>query len=239
MEYFGKTEVAREESEKAEELEKIKLAILASYGEDGKFSSSKFQDEIKNLGGKVLSTEKNKIVVQIGKYDATIDAMTGEILDFGKRDRPKVEINLYQENGEILEQDIIYDKLILTVDVINAEQASDVNEITVIDTNGNSVNPQSNLIGEGIASYRIIDSGVYTITIKAIINGVEKETTIEKQIRTAPEEWRGSKTIPNNWYDYSGAKIEEPKLKGEMIPIRYIGEEQEGNKWANAITKDR
>lgn len=39
-------------------------------------------------------------------------------------------------------------------------------------------------------------------------------------------------------YNYASSKVNEPKLIGDMKPINYVGEVQEGNKWANAKTSD-
>ena len=39
-------------------------------------------------------------------------------------------------------------------------------------------------------------------------------------------------------YNYASSKVNEPKLIGDMRPINYVGEVQEGNKWANAKTSD-
>ncbi len=51
-----------------------------------------------------------------------------------------------------------------------------------------------------------------------------------------PELWKKASDI-TQWYSYGEAKINEPKLVGNMTPIVYSNE-QTGNKWANAITKD-
>lgn len=59
----------------------------------------------------------------------------------------------------------------------------------------------------------------------------------EKQ-REAPEYWKITKKTDAEWYNYANAKISEPKLTGQMKPIKYIGENQTGNKWANATTMD-
>ncbi len=73
-----------------------------------------------------------------------------------------------------------------------------------------------------------------------IINTTEDITLYivwEKQ-REAPEYWKITKKTDSEWYNYGNAKINQPKLTGKMKPIKYIGENQTGNKWANAITMD-
>ena len=59
----------------------------------------------------------------------------------------------------------------------------------------------------------------------------------EKQ-REAPEDWKITKDTDVEWYDYGNTKISGPKLTGKMKPIKYVGETQTGNKWANTITMD-
>ena len=65
----------------------------------------------------------------------------------------------------------------------------------------------------------------------------------EKQ-REAPEDWKITKQTDTEWYNYTNlsnnttAKVNKPKLTGQMKPIKYIGETQTGSKWANAITMD-
>ena len=56
--------------------------------------------------------------------------------------------------------------------------------------------------------------------------------------KEAPEDWQVIAKTDKEWYNYGNAKIEGPKLTGEMTAIKYIGESQEGNKWANAMTAD-
>ena len=56
--------------------------------------------------------------------------------------------------------------------------------------------------------------------------------------KEAPEGWKAIAKTNKEWYNYGGAKIAGPKLQGEMTPIKYVGESQEGNKWANAMTAD-
>ena len=60
--------------------------------------------------------------------------------------------------------------------------------------------------------------------------------------------WEVTKTTDTTWYSYNDVsngdkkvKVNEPKLAGNMKPIKYIGPEadtQGGSKWANAMTTD-
>ena len=54
----------------------------------------------------------------------------------------------------------------------------------------------------------------------------------------APEAWETTNKADSEWYNYGNSPISGPKLVGKMTPIKYVGQEQTGNKWANAITAD-
>ncbi len=69
----------------------------------------------------------------------------------------------------------------------------------------------------------------------------EKDITlyvIWEEDREVPEYWEMIDKTDSEWHNYGNAKIMEPKLTGKMSAIKYVGENQTGNKWANAITKD-
>lgn len=70
-----------------------------------------------------------------------------------------------------------------------------------------------------------------------IVNSDRKKEELKTQ-KGELEYWEITTVEDKEWYSYQKDKIEEPKLKGEMVPIRYIGESQGGNKWANSMTAD-
>ena len=84
-------------------------------------------------------------------------------------------------------------------------------------------------------SFVVMEPGLYDVVIfnENIESAMQKIAT-----NTAPEQWEVTVASDSEWYDFGGDKIEEPNLKGEMLPIKYVGEVQDGNKWANAITAD-
>lgn len=233
---LSKATIAKEEQKKEASLEKIKLATLASYGEDGKFNVETFKGEIARIGGSIVSEdlENGKIVVEVDGYEATINITTDSIESFGKNGTFQIEANLYQENGEPLADGILYDKVKIVVQVKSDAEIEKIDEIIVKSPNGiMEKQPDEN------NSYLVTESGTYTITVKATINGIQKEVSIEKEIETAPEEWITTSTTDAEWYHYGNAKINEPKITGQIKPIKYVGEEQSGNKWANAMTTDK
>ncbi len=235
-----KANTAQMQTKEKSAKEKIEIAITSSINKDGSFNVEDFEKEIENLGGTVIEKTEETITVEMDDYEAVIDITTGKIIKFEstKGIKPKVEANLYQENGSELVPDTTYEKVILTVDVKNKEELGSIDSIIVKDAEGNVINKRDTLVGTGIASYEVAGSGIYTVTVKATTEGFQKETTIKVPIKVAPEGWKITTKDDEEWYNYGNSKINAPKLAGEMTPIKYIGENQTGNKWANATTKD-
>ena len=237
-----KAKTAKEQTEEARVEEEIKIAIMGSYHQNGKFDVELFKKEIERIKGKVVAENENTIIVEKENYQAVIDKTTGKILKFenAKGITPEIEIDLYQENGTPLMQDESYETVILTVKITNKTQLGKIDNIQVKDASGTEQTKKDTIIGEeGEASYQVLGMGIYTITVKATTEDVQRTATIQKEIRIVPQAWKITDTTDEIWYNYGNhAKIAEPKLIGKMKPIKYMGEEQSGNKWANAITAD-
>ena len=64
----------------------------------------------------------------------------------------------------------------------------------------------------------------------------------DENLAQAPTSWVKTTKTDSSWYSYAGANVNEPKLIGQMTPIKYNLELPSGanttNKWANAITAD-
>ena len=65
-----------------------------------------------------------------------------------------------------------------------------------------------------------------------------------EQPENMPEYWEATRRTDEEWYSYldiasnTKVRVKAPQLKGNMTPIKYIGEDQTGSKWANAMTTD-
>lgn len=117
-----------------------------------------------------------------------------------------------------------------------------------------------NINKEGFKSELELQSGVVTIKgIEALVE-IDKESfwvdletgeiiLLEEgevnQPENTPEYWEVVRRTDPNWYSYLAladekqkANVCPPVLKGEMKPIRYATQIQEGSKWANAMTAD-
>lgn len=242
MEFYGKATTAKEKNAEVAAKEKVQIAVMGSYGEDGKFEEEQFREEIKNQGGEIIEVESTEeyLVVEIDGYKAKVDRETGEILEFesAKGVKPEVEINLYQTNGNSLEPDTSYEKVVITVKIPNKESLGTIDEIIVKDAKGTAINKETSVIGEGEASFIVEGYGNYTITVKATIEGETRTVTITQKVRLTLDKWETTNKEDKEWYHYGNAKILEPKIVGQMNPVKYVGQEQEGNKWANATTAD-
>ncbi len=237
-----KAKTASEQTEEVRIEEEIKMAIMGSWKQDGKFDVELLKKEIERIEGKVITEDENTITVEKENYQAVIDKTTGKILEFEnvKGIIPKIEVDLYQENGSSLLEGETYETIILTIKIINKAQLGKIDEIQVKDASGTEQTKKDMVMGEGgEASYQVPGTGTYTITVKATTDGVQRTATIQQEIREIPEAWKITTKTDIEWYNYGNyAKIAEPKLTGKMKPIKYTGEEQSGNKWANAITAD-
>ncbi len=239
MEYYGKANTAKQRTEEETAKEKINVAIGSSIEQDGTLNVDDFEAEIKKMGGKITNKTEETITVEIDEYEAIIEIKSKKIIKFEstKGIPPKVEFDLFQENGNALVEGSTYEKVKLIVKVINYQELGKIDSITVIDSNGESCSGKEET-EEGTKSFIVAGTGTYTITVKATTDGIQKEASIKATIKVAPEGWKITTKEDVQWYNYGNSKVNEPKLTGEMTPIKYIGEEQEGNKWANATTKD-
>ncbi len=236
-----KANQAREDTNREGSREKIELAVMASYDENGNFNSDKFKEEIKKYGGEIVSENEDTIVVEVDGYEARVDAKTGEILSIDKHGvTPVIDYALYDADKKPLDETSESESqdAFLTVILTNRDKLGTVKKITVIGEEEATAEEQNELVGEnGEVSYKVKRGSKYTITVEAETEGVSKKAEKTVTIRPEPEFWKITTEDDSEWYDY-GATVNAPKLVGDMTPIKYVGETQEGNKWANAITAD-
>ncbi len=72
---------ALEKTDEAAAKEEVKLAVLESMSDTGKFDANKFIEKIKSKGWSTEVTEDG-IVVKKGSYEGKVDKTTGEIIEF-------------------------------------------------------------------------------------------------------------------------------------------------------------
>ena len=89
----------------------------------------------------------------------------------------------------------------------------------------------------------VSEPGKYDVKVVDVAGNESEIQKKETNPADSPECWEKIyNPEPSQWYSYGNSNVNEPKLKGNMTPIRYIGVVAEGanttNNWANAITAD-
>ena len=153
---INQAQEAKDQTEKAEIEELIKLEALGSYDENGNFDSEKFKDNIENNLGEYdpeITEDEDTITVKIDDTEVVIDKETGDIYDKSKI-KPKIETSIYQTNGQPVEIGVAYENVVITVKVPNRSKFENI-EIELDDSNGTMINPNSQVTGQGDASYTV------------------------------------------------------------------------------------
>ena len=170
-----KAEEAKEETKKAQIQELVQTEALGSYDSKGEFNSDKFKENVENHLKEYnpeITENEDSITVTIDGVEVVIDKETGDIYD-SKNVRPKIETQIYQTNGNPIEEGKNYDNVIITVKVPNKDKFENL-EIEIKDSNGNLINANNEVIGEGDASFTVKGEGTYTVIVKGTIEGEEK-----------------------------------------------------------------
>ncbi len=89
----------------------------------------------------------------------------------------------------------------------------------------------------------VSEPGKYDVKVVDVAGNESEIQKKETNPADSPECWEKIyNPEPLQWYSYGNSNVNEPKLKGNMTPIRYIGVVAEGanttNNWANTITAD-
>lgn len=91
----------------------------------------------------------------------------------------------------------------------------------------------------------IVEIDGYSFWVDLVKEEIQQiQTGSIEQPENTPQYWQAVGRIDNEWYSYidiasnTKANVNSPRLKGNMTPINYIAETQDGSKWANAMTKD-
>lgn len=186
---INQANLAKEETEKATIEELVKLEALGSRDENGDFDSEKFKDNVENNLSEYdpeITEDEDTITVTIDDTDVVIDKETGDIYDRTKT-RPKIITSIYQTNGQPAETGVAYENVIITVEVPNRDKFDNI-EIELQDSNGTKINPDSQVTGQGDASYTVKGEGIYTITVKGTIDGKINTETATVEIIVIDEE---------------------------------------------------
>ena len=91
----------------------------------------------------------------------------------------------------------------------------------------------------------IVEVDGYSFWVDLVTGEMQQiQTGPIEQPENTPQYWEATGRIDSQWYSYvdiatnTTVKVNSPRLKGKMTPIKYVGQEQSGSKWANAMTTD-
>ncbi len=205
---------AETDTTKAKAEEEIKLAVMASYNEDGKFDVDIFKEEIKKINATIVSEDENTIVVEKDGYAATIDKNTGKIISFesSKGVVPEIEVNKTLSGKTVT----------ITVEVTN--EVEQVNSITVINLdNGTEL---TGTVNGKTGTFETTLNGTYKVEVKATTEKIQKTAEETIEVTQIPVEFsQAYGRIEVIWLDTNDNVIEKPNAPtlGNMTPVKWNG----------------
>ena len=153
--------------------------------------------------------------------------------------------NKAKEQTEIAEEKEIIEKA--TVQAMGNNKYGNIEEDELqseLDKETGEGKTETSEIGEEIEVAFIESDRYYTVDI----DGNVAQIITEENTAETPTYWEKTTKTDEEWYSYTDisngdkeVKVNEPKLRGAMTAIKYVGEDaesQKGSKWANAITQD-
>ena len=241
---------AKDETESAQVKELVEIEALESYDSNGSFNSDKFIDNVENNLNKYnpeIKEDEDSVTVIIGKNEVVVDKETGEIYD-ERNVTPRIEVGIYQTNGQAIVQGNNYDNVAITVKVLNKEKFESI-DISLADSRGDKINGNNQVIGEGDKSFIVKGKGSYTATVKGIIKGEEKTTTKTITINTSIPKVLPTVTLsPNGGNDYKmpfeglatiESKITSSDPSDNTVTYQYTWDTQNintPNNWTNTTS---
>ena len=251
---------AKKETNDAADREMLQLAVMSSFGTDGKIDINKLKTEVEEIGGEISGTT---FPVTISKGNISLEVQEdGKYTEIGTV--PQIEYQLAKTDGTKIQESetLAEDSIKLKISISNMKDLQGIKSITLKTASGTTVAGTVDL-NKGTMESEITENGKYVVTVVATNDkGKEvsnsKTITISGKIKVAnmPDSWQqadGSNS-QNDWYAYkdtsttngSIAKVNAPKLVEGMTAIKYVAGSDTstyetltaGSKWANAMTKD-
>ena len=194
--------------------------------------------ELKKNRGITLLALVITIIVLLILAGITISAITGDNGIIGNAGQAKEETEISNEK-EIVEK--------ATVQAMGNNKYGNIVESELqseLDKETGEGKTKTTEIGEEIEVIFIESDRYYSVDK----DGNVTQIITEENTAETPIYWEKTTKIDEEWYSYADisdgdkeVKVNEPKLRGAMTAIKYVGEDAEsqtGSKWANAITQD-
>ena len=251
---------AKKETNDAADREMLQLAVMSSFGTDGKIDINKLKTEVEEIGGEISGTT---FPVTISKGNISLEVQEdGKYTEIGTV--PQIEYQLAKTDGTQIQESetLAEDSIKLKISISNMKDLQGIKSITLKTASDTTIAGTIDL-NKGTMESEITENGKYVVTVVATNDkGKEvsnsKTITISGKIKVAnmPDSWQQAddSNSQNDWYAYkdtsttngSIAKVNAPKLVEGMTAIKYVAGSDTstyetltaGSKWANAMTKD-
>ena len=225
---------AKDAGEKTKEkgaIEKVQL-MLDDYMTEKYTGTTRTLEEYLNeqkANGELDEVTNNKdgtITVEVDGYEITIKEDLSIIsTEKAGGTRPTFEIKTTKTDGTAITGDET-EKLV-TINITNITEFGENYTIEVKDSSENILTKETNVVGDGQASYIINKSGIYTIIVTATKDGITKTTTKTENITVAKAQiaetevnsnLRANGVIDIVWLDMNNKVIDKP-----ISPANYLG----------------
>lgn len=221
---------AAEETKEKSAIEKVQLMLTDYMAEkytgtktlEEYFNEQKAKgelDEVTNNGDGTITVEVDGYEIKIKENDLSIAST-----EKAGGTRPTFEIKITKTDGTALTGDET-EKLV-TINITNIAEFGENYTIEVKASSGNILTKETNVTGDGQASYIINKSEIYTITVTATKDEITKTTTKTENITVAKAQIAESEVnaslkvngvIDIVWLDTENNVIDEP-----MSPSNYL-----------------
>ena len=207
---------AKKETIAASEDEKVKIAIAGAYDSNGNFDSVKLKNQLDAFGitnsevsGDIIVKTSDGKQMIVSKETGTMNEITTD------EDKVKLAVsNATDANGNF-----------------NSDKFKEELEKLGVTAGTNEIPVQT------VGKDSIVATSDGKVTVK-YEDGTTREVGKTSNTATLDAGWTKTDELnaKNIWYSYNGQIVNMPKLKGNMIGVKYTT--TTGNKWANAVTSD-
>lgn len=241
---------AKDAGEKTKEksaTEKVQL-MLADYMIEKYTGTTRtleeYLNEQKDKGelNEVTNNRNGTITVEVDGYEIIVKEEDLSIVSTEKTGgiRPIFEIKTTKTDGTVLAGDET-EKLV-TINITNIAEFGENYTIEVKDSSEKILTKETNVVGEGQASYIINKSGNYTITVTATKDGITKTTTKTENITVAKAQIAESEVIStlktNGVIDIVWLDMNNNVISAPISPANYLGGltaiKYDGTNWVEA-----
>ncbi len=251
----NKAKEASGTTKKESAVEKVQL-MLADYLPERQIEEKALEEYLNEQKEKgkleeVTNNGDNTITVEVDGYEITIKEDELSIIKVEKAEgiRPRFTITTTKENGDniIQSEEENVTKKAITINITNIAEYGENYTIEVIDAKGSKIEKETNVITglTGQASFIIVKSGKYTITVSGTKDGITRQTIKTENIKVAMEQIEETEmfskvngVIDIVWLDLNNNVIQSPISPAEYLGgLEAVQYDEKQNDWVLADTK--